>query len=151
MRFAGKLVSSVAANTLLLPASLSTRYICLLPSQLPQVEEDGYEAYLHDAESAFHYGRHIARLVQPLLPPAEPGSEAAPETFLPTLLRHLKRFTSADKERNLMLTGMITCLATYPDSRIFHHVFNSDLMIEEGALAAIGLSVLRASAHLWLS
>jgi len=50
-----------------------------------------------------------------------------------------------------MLTGLITCLATYPDSRIFHYVFNSDLMIDEGALAAVGHCVLRASAHAWLS
>jgi hypothetical protein len=120
-----------AAAAVPIPASLAVRYICLLPFEDARAEALGYDTYLHDAENAYQYASDAARLLAPLVPLVA-ATEHKPEEldlFLPVLLRQLRRFLSAPAERNLMLTGIVSALALYPDVRLFNHIFNSDLFV----------------------
>ena len=123
-----------------IPASLAVRYICLLPFDDNKVETEGYDAYLADAENTYAYASETARMLAPLASTVAANDTSEPDLFLPVLFRQLRRFLSSAEERNLMLSGIVTALALVPDARLFNHIFNSDVLADDGSTGALLLA-----------
>jgi hypothetical protein len=54
--------------------------------------------------------------------------KSEPDTFLEILLARLETFTNNSFVSNLMITGIFTQLACYPDARLSEFILHSDLL-----------------------